>query len=156
MSQDDWGSWKPGNSRAGNKAIDGAWLASGFKKQKVEMPQVESKTLDLVVKIIEEELSKGSARAKFVKRIKSELGLDEDMADIFANFGSSLATEESNLNDYLESSVEQITWLGGGCCEVCDKNDGEVVSISKRFPSGHYLPPACAFCSCTISPHIVY
>ena len=156
MSQYDWGNWRPGNSRAGSKAKNGDWLAYGFKKQGVRMPDIDPKLLDSVVKIIEEELSKGSAQTTFIKRVKNELGLEKQDAEVLICFGSALATEESNMNDYLESSVETVVWLGGGCCSVCDKNDGKVIPINQPFPSGHFLPPACSSCICTISPHVEY
>lgn len=148
-----WDNWEPGNKKAAELSHSGEWLIDGFKRQKVEMPEVVSEKLDEISKIISEEVAKGSAESQLIKRLKSEVSLNSEDAKTVGHFGAHLAVTQSSLNDYLESNVTKVEWLGP-CCELCDENEGISVPINTPFPTGHLYPPACEYCLCAISPSI--
>jgi len=150
-----WDSWEPGNKAAATTATSGQWLLDGFVEHEVVMPLASREELDAVVKIVSEEMSKGSAEAACVKRIKIEVGLNAEISRTLAHFGMSLSAVQSSLENFLDSGVENVKWLGG-CCEFCDTNDNLHVPINTPFPTGHFLPPACDYCICALSPYVVY
>ena len=149
----NWDNWKPGDAKAAEIAFSGNWLRQTFKRQNIEMPPVEENILDKVVRIVSEELENGSAEAKVVKRIATDVSLPKEVSKLLAHFATSAAMTERAMESYRETQIARVEWLGG-CCEICDVNDGVVVPIDSAFPSGHFFPPACTYCLCSIAPQM--
>jgi hypothetical protein len=59
----------------------------------------------------------------------------------------------SNVANYIESGIKKVEWLAANPdCEICSMNADVQVKIGKKFPSGHYFPPAHEECACDLAP----
>lgn len=152
MTTVDWSAWKPGDEDAQLIASAPGWLAEGLRNQKINFLDSEEVDLDSVARIIALGLGEGSAEGTVTKRIVTELGLQKSLATSLAHFGMALAMSQRALGDYQNVDGVKIQWDSAGCCDVCNKNDGQIVEAGKAFPTGHQFPPACNYCICCIMP----
>ena len=72
------------------------------------------------------------------------------------HFAMALAMCQRALGEYEYVKGAKIQWDSAGCCDKCDKNDGEVIEAGKTFSSGHQFPPACDYCICDIMPFLEF
>lgn len=148
----DWENWRPGNSSSASISSMPSWLQEGLTRQGISFPGAEALDLEELCKYVSIGLGQGSAEAKIIKEVVSNLGVDRSLAKSLVHFAVVLAQSQNSLNSYLVLPGTKIEWDSANCCEVCKINDGKAIAAGEVFPSGHYLPPACAYCICEIIP----
>lgn len=150
----DWSTWKPGDADAEFIAGTPGWLAEGLKIQKIIFPGAEVAPLDEVAKIVASGLGEGSSESKIARTVVNQLDLDRELAKNLTHFAMALAMCQRALGEYDISLEAKIQWDSAGCCNECNKNDGEVAAVGGTFSSGHQFPPACEYCICDILPSL--
>jgi hypothetical protein len=148
----DWENWKPGDSDAQEIAARKGWLREGLSRQGIVFPGMEEVHLDELAAIVSAALGQGSAEAKVVKEVVTQMGVEKTLAKSLVHFATALAQSQRSLSSYFELPDMKVEWDSSGCCDICDKNDNHPVKAGENFPSGHQLPPACEYCICAIMP----
>jgi SPP1 gp7 family putative phage head morphogenesis protein len=60
----------------------------------------------------------------------------------------------STIERYKEAGLAKMEWAVSDPCDVCAKNDGQVIVIGQTFASGDAQPPAHPHCRCVLLPVI--
>jgi hypothetical protein len=97
-----------------------------------------------------------------------ELGLDAESAAIMIgrhvaspSRALTIAITEQNramsfgsIQSYKDAELTKMEWAVSDPCDVCAKNDGQVIVIGQTFASGDTQPPAHPHCRCVLLPVI--
>ena len=59
-----------------------------------------------------------------------------------------------SIQRYKEAGLQKMEWAVSDPCDVCAKNDGQVIVIGQTFASGDAQPPAHPHCRCVLLPVI--
>jgi hypothetical protein len=59
-----------------------------------------------------------------------------------------------SIQSYKEAGLGKMEWAVSDPCDVCAKNDGQVILIGQTFASGDAQPPAHPHCRCVLLPVI--
>ena len=59
-----------------------------------------------------------------------------------------------SIQNYKEAGLQKMEWAVSDPCDVCAKNDGQVIVIGQTFASGDAQPPAHPHCRCVLLPVI--
>jgi SPP1 gp7 family putative phage head morphogenesis protein len=59
-----------------------------------------------------------------------------------------------SIERYKEAGLQKMEWAVSDPCDVCAKNDGQVIVIGQTFASGDAQPPAHPHCRCVLLPVI--
>jgi hypothetical protein len=59
-----------------------------------------------------------------------------------------------SIQTYKEAGLAKMEWAVSDPCDVCAKNDGQVIVIGQTFASGDAQPPAHPHCRCVLLPVI--
>ena len=60
----------------------------------------------------------------------------------------------SSIERYKEAGLQKMEWAVSDPCDICAKNDGQVIQIGQSFASGDQQPPAHPHCRCVLLPVI--
>jgi SPP1 gp7 family putative phage head morphogenesis protein len=60
----------------------------------------------------------------------------------------------SSIERYKEAGLQKMEWAVSDPCNICAKNDGQVIQIGQSFASGDQQPPAHPHCRCVLLPVI--
>jgi SPP1 gp7 family putative phage head morphogenesis protein len=60
----------------------------------------------------------------------------------------------SSIERYKEAGLQKMEWAVSDPCDICAKNDGQVIQIGQAFASGDQQPPAHPHCRCVLLPVI--
>jgi SPP1 gp7 family putative phage head morphogenesis protein len=60
----------------------------------------------------------------------------------------------STIERYKEAGLQKMEWAVSDPCDICAKNDGQVIVIGQTFASGDAQPPAHPHCRCVLLPVI--
>jgi SPP1 gp7 family putative phage head morphogenesis protein len=60
----------------------------------------------------------------------------------------------SSIERYKEAGLAKMEWAVSDPCDICAKNDGQVIVIGQTFASGDAQPPAHPHCRCVLLPVI--
>jgi SPP1 gp7 family putative phage head morphogenesis protein len=60
----------------------------------------------------------------------------------------------SSIQRYKEAGLQKMEWAVSDPCDICAKNDGQVILIGQTFASGDQQPPAHPHCRCVLLPVI--
>jgi hypothetical protein len=60
----------------------------------------------------------------------------------------------STIERYKDAGLQKMEWAVSDPCDVCAKNDGQVIVIGQTFASGDTQPPAHPHCRCVLLPVI--
>lgn len=152
MTDEYWDNWEPGNKNAAgiSSKIDNKELANLLVAFGMSPDDVKG-TWDLLLKIAEEVLVSGKPPRAAAKSL--------DMTDFWKKHQNQVQTVvsymqiTSNIAEYRASGIKKVEWLGTNPdCEICSVNADVKVKIGKKFPSGHFFPPAHEECACDLAP----
>jgi len=59
-----------------------------------------------------------------------------------------------SIQTYKEAGLQKMEWAVSDPCDICAKNDGQVIVIGQAFASGDAQPPAHPHCRCVLLPVI--
>jgi SPP1 gp7 family putative phage head morphogenesis protein len=59
-----------------------------------------------------------------------------------------------SIERYKEAGLQKMEWAVSDPCDICAKNDGQVIVIGQTFASGDQQPPAHPHCRCVLLPVI--
>jgi SPP1 gp7 family putative phage head morphogenesis protein len=59
-----------------------------------------------------------------------------------------------SIERYKEAGLQKMEWAVSDPCDICAKNDGQVIVIGQTFASGDAQPPAHPHCRCVLLPVI--
>jgi SPP1 gp7 family putative phage head morphogenesis protein len=59
-----------------------------------------------------------------------------------------------SIQRYKEAELSKMEWAVSDPCDICAKNDGQVIQIGQSFASGDQQPPAHPHCRCVLLPVI--
>jgi SPP1 gp7 family putative phage head morphogenesis protein len=59
-----------------------------------------------------------------------------------------------SIQRYKEAGLQKMEWAVSDPCDICAKNDGQVIVIGQTFASGDAQPPAHPHCRCVLLPVI--
>jgi SPP1 gp7 family putative phage head morphogenesis protein len=60
----------------------------------------------------------------------------------------------SSIERYKDAGLQKMEWAVSDPCDICAKNDGQVIQIGQTFASGDQQPPAHPHCRCVLLPVI--
>ena len=60
----------------------------------------------------------------------------------------------SSIERYKEAGLQKMEWAVSDPCNICAKNEGQVIQIGQTFASGDQQPPAHPHCRCVLLPVI--
>jgi SPP1 gp7 family putative phage head morphogenesis protein len=60
----------------------------------------------------------------------------------------------STIQRYQAAGLQKMEWAVSDPCDICAKNDGQVIQIGQTFASGDAQPPAHPHCRCVLLPVI--
>jgi hypothetical protein len=66
----------------------------------------------------------------------------------------SRAMSFGSIQSYKDAELQKMQWAVSDPCDVCAKNDGQVIVIGQTFASGDTQPPAHPHCRCVLLPVI--
>jgi SPP1 gp7 family putative phage head morphogenesis protein len=148
----NWDTWKPGD-------VDTALNIKNFEKYLAKV------NADSYFKTFNKEtiVNLGTALSDSIAA-----GLDAESAAVMigrhvASPGRALTiaiTEQnramsfSSIERYKEAGLQKMEWAVSDPCDICAKNDGQVILIGQTFASGDQQPPAHPHCRCVLLPVI--
>jgi len=59
-----------------------------------------------------------------------------------------------SIERYKEAGLQKMEWAVSDPCDICAKNEGQVITIGQTFASGDQQPPAHPHCRCVLLPVI--
>ena len=150
----DWDSWNPGDLASAlllepTDAFLELLQESGFLISGLDRTGYE-----LIGTALADSIRLGYSPAKAAKLIQDAVGSPARALTI-AVTESSRVMNRSALNRYQEAGLDRVKWMavfGGGACEKCASNDGQIVIIGGSFNSGNTQPPAHPHCRCNLRP----
>jgi hypothetical protein len=146
-----WDNWEPGNKPLAEKMASPDWIPEALGYFTFAHPDLTGIDFSAVAKILSEGMAGGLPDSPIARRMVKELGLPRETADFLARCLTTYAQELDSLASY-RGLVDEVEWLAGGCCEICDSNSDVRRKTGQPFPSGHLHPPACPECSCSLAP----
>ena len=148
----NWDTWKPGD-------VDTALNIKNFQKYLAKV------NADSYFKTFNKEtiINLGTALSDSI-----ELGLDAESAAVMISKhvaspsrALTIAITEQNramsfstIERYKDAGLAKMEWAVSDPCDVCAKNDGQVIVIGQTFASGDQQPPAHPHCRCVLLPVI--
>ena len=148
----NWDNWKPGD-------VDTALNIKNFEKYLAKV------NADSYFKTFNKEtiVNLGTALSDSI-----ELGLDAQSAAVMISKhvaspsrALTIAITEQNramsfstIERYKEAGLQKMEWAVSDPCDICAKNDGQVIQIGQTFASGDQQPPAHPHCRCVLLPVI--
>lgn len=148
----NWDNWKPGD-------VDTALNIKNFQKYLAKV------NADSYFKTFNKEtvINLGTALSDSI-----ELGLDAESAAVMISKhvaspsrALTIAITEQNramsfstIERYKDAGLAKMEWAVSDPCDVCAKNDGQVIQIGQSFASGDQQPPAHPHCRCVLLPVI--
>jgi hypothetical protein len=152
MTVNFWDNWEPGNksARGISAKINNQELANLLVSFGMHPEDVKAKW-DSLLKIAEEVLVSGKPPRAAAKSLDMTEFWKEHLNQVQTTVSYLLIT--SNVANYIESGIKKVEWLAANPdCEICSMNADVQVKIGKKFPSGHYFPPAHEECACDLAP----
>jgi hypothetical protein len=151
----NWDNWKPGdkatalllNPTKGFEAyLQSTGGASYFKKfNKETIVNLGTALSDSIALGLDAE----SAAAMIGKHVASP-----SRALTIAITEQNRAMSFGSIQTYKEAGLQKMEWAVSDPCDVCAKNDGQVVVIGQPFASNDTQPPAHPHCRCVLLPVI--
>jgi SPP1 gp7 family putative phage head morphogenesis protein len=148
----NWDNWKPGD-------VDTALNIKNFQKYLAKV------NADSYFKTFNKEtiVNLGTALSDSI-----ELGLDAESAAVMISKhvaspsrALTIAITEQNramsfstIERYKDAGLAKMEWAVSDPCDICAKNDGQVIQIGQSFASGDQQPPAHPHCRCVLLPVI--
>jgi SPP1 gp7 family putative phage head morphogenesis protein len=148
----NWDNWKPGD-------VDTALNIKNFQKYLAKV------NADSYFKTFNKEtiINLGTALSDSI-----ELGLDAESAAVMIgrhvaspSRALTIAITEQNramsfstIERYKDAGLAKMEWAVSDPCDICAKNDGQVIQIGQSFASGDQQPPAHPHCRCVLLPVI--
>jgi SPP1 gp7 family putative phage head morphogenesis protein len=148
----NWDTWKPGD-------VDTALNIKNFQKYLAKV------NADSYFKTFNKEtvINLGTALSDSI-----ELGLDAESAAVMISKhvaspsrALTIAITEQNramsfstIERYKDAGLQKMEWAVSDPCDICAKNDGQVIVIGQTFASGDAQPPAHPHCRCVLLPVI--
>jgi hypothetical protein len=148
----NWDTWKPGD-------VDTALNIKNFQKYLAKV------NADSYFKTFNKEtvINLGTALSDSI-----ELGLDAESAAVMISKhvaspsrALTIAITEQNramsfstIERYKDAGLAKMEWAVSDPCDICAKNDGQVIQIGQSFASGDQQPPAHPHCRCVLLPVI--
>jgi SPP1 gp7 family putative phage head morphogenesis protein len=148
----NWDNWKPGD-------VDTALNLKNFQKYLAKV------NADSYFKTFNKEtiVNLGTALSDSI-----ELGLDAESAAVMISKhvaspsrALTIAITEQNramsfstIERYKDAGLAKMEWAVSDPCDICAKNDGQVIVIGQAFASGDQQPPAHPHCRCVLLPVI--
>jgi len=148
----NWDTWKPGD-------VNTALNIKNFQKYLAKV------NADSYFKTFNKEtvINLGTALSDSI-----ELGLDAESAAVMISKhvaspsrALTIAITEQNramsfstIERYKDAGLAKMEWAVSDPCDVCAKNDGQVIQIGQSFASGDQQPPAHPHCRCVLLPVI--
>jgi SPP1 gp7 family putative phage head morphogenesis protein len=148
----NWDTWKPGD-------VDTALNIKNFQKYLAKV------NADSYFKTFNKEtiVNLGTALSDAI-----ELGLDAESAAVMISKhvaspsrALTIAITEQNramsfstIERYKDAGLAKMEWAVSDPCDICAKNDGQVIQIGQSFASGDQQPPAHPHCRCVLLPVI--
>ena len=148
----NWDNWKPGD-------VDTALNLKNFQKYLAKV------NADSYFKTFNKEtiVNLGTALSDSI-----ELGLDAESAAVMISKhvaspsrALTIAITEQNramsfstIERYKDAGLAKMEWAVSDPCDICAKNDGQVIQIGQSFASGDAQPPAHPHCRCVLLPVI--
>jgi hypothetical protein len=149
----DWSTWQPGNAAAAALVDPQGRLADLLNGNKALIDQLDATTLDRIGTALASGLDQGLSPRDIASEINDVLN-DPLRAMVIARTETSNALNQAAISDYKDAGIEQIEWQGADPCEICEPNDGEIITLGDTFSSGDEYPPAHPNCICTTLPVI--
>jgi len=149
----DWATWQPGNAAAAALVDPQGRLADLLNGNKALIDQLDATTLDRIGTALASGLDQGLSPSDIASEINDVLN-DPLRAMVIARTETSNALNQAAISDYKDAGIEQIEWQGADPCEICEPNDGEIITLGDTFSSGDEYPPAHPNCICTTLPVI--
>jgi len=148
----NWDTWKPGD-------VDTALNIKNFQKYLAKV------NADSYFKTFNKEtvINLGTALSDSIAA-----GLDAESAAVMigrhvgsASRALTIAITEQNramsfstIERYKDAGLAKMEWAVSDPCDICAKNDGQVITIGQTFASGDAQPPAHPHCRCVLLPVI--
>jgi hypothetical protein len=147
----DWANWKPGN-----RAAALLFRPTGAFKEILDNAGIVSKTIakagyDRIGTALSDSIAAGFSPGRAAKIIAAKIG-DPARALTIAITEQNRAVSMATMQNYQRFGLEKMEWSGAMPCEICAKNEGQVVAIGQPFNSGHTQPPAHPNCRCALLP----
>lgn len=149
----DWSIWKPGPSAAALVKPRGG-LRSLLDTRKITVAdEVINTRLDRIGTALATSLEQGLDMRKTAQMIDAVID-DPEAAMMIARTETARAVSIATRDSYERTGVEQVEWLAGDGCDICEENaDASPIGIGDTFPSGDSEPPAHPNCECAIAPY---
>jgi SPP1 gp7 family putative phage head morphogenesis protein len=143
-------------SQANDKAVEYA------KSRAAELvTQVDDTTRDRLRTLTARAEEEGWSNDQLADEIEAFSGFSADRAEMIARTETAFADVQGNLAGWQESGVVKgKRWLvGAGCCEDCEKLDGQVVALDEQFEPEDDAPidgpPYHPNCRCDVAPGVM-
>jgi SPP1 gp7 family putative phage head morphogenesis protein len=152
-SADVWDDWKPGD------IVSAALLGREYgldillQQAGLTIKEISKTSLDRIGTRLADGVRQGLSVDKIAASIADDIA-DPARALSIAMTETTRATMLAAVDRYKEANIRQMQWSGMDPCEVCARNDGEIVNIGDPFPSGDLEPPAHPNCLCSLLPVI--
>lgn len=150
----DWSTWIPGNPSAAALVKPRGGLRSLLATRKIEVAdEIVHTKLDRIGTALARSLETGANMKETAKMIDAIIN-DPEAAIMIARTETARAVSIATRDSYERSNVEQVEWLAGDGCDICEENaDASPIGIGDTFPSGDSEPPAHPNCECALSPY---
>lgn len=150
----DWSTWKPGNPSAAALVKPRGGLQALLDTRKITIAdEVINTRLDRIGTALATSLDKGFNMQQTAQMIDAVID-DPEAAMMIARTETARAVSIATRDSYERTGVEQVEWLAGDGCDICEENaDASPIAIGDTFPSGDSEPPAHPNCECAIAPY---
>jgi SPP1 gp7 family putative phage head morphogenesis protein len=148
----NWDTWKPGD-------VDTALNIKNFQKYLAKVnadsyfKKFNKETITNFGTAISDAIAAGLDAESAAVMIGKYVA-DPSRALTIAITEQNRAMSFSTIERYKEAGLARMEWAVSDPCDICAKNDGQVIQIGQTFASGDQQPPAHPHCRCVLLPVI--
>jgi hypothetical protein len=147
----DWDEWEPGRESAAVLVDAPRGLKTILDKEAITIKGIDDTTLDRIGSALANGLSQGLGAGEISRAIDYIID-DPARSMVIARTETARALVEASASEYRDAGIEEVEWLVGDPCAICEVNAGMKMPMGEEFPSGDVQPPAHPNCVCDISP----
>lgn len=152
----DWDLWNPGDEASALLLEPVDAFRELLQDSGTLITGLDRTGYELIGTALSDSIRLGYSPSKAAKLIQDIVGSPARALTI-AVTESSRVMNRSAINRYTEAGLDRVKWMavfGGGACEKCASNDGQVIMLGGTFNSGNTQPPAHPHCRCNLRPVI--
>ena len=149
----DWDNWRPGDAATATLLRPPKAFQELLGRARVTIKDLDQTGYDRVGTALADSIEQGLSDTRAARLINDAIG-SPSRALTIAITETNRAMSLGAITRYKAAKLEQMEWSTSDPCDICKKNNGQVIDIGGTFNSNHTQPPAHPHCRCALLPVI--